>query len=746
MREKHYTASELIRAAGRDGNKKRPYLLVNPLQGKHVPVQPKEARYLFTALADAVAKELQEKKTVLVIAFAETATAIGAGVAAALPQRTFFLHTTREEVEGAEYLYFSESHSHATEQRLVVTDLKPILTQVDQILFVEDEVTTGNTIRKLIGQLQQVEDLPLERFGIASLLNGMTKEIRTSFQKDGIHLTYLVASDNLAYAKKLEQYRFDGVRSLPPRKLDVWEQIRQISQEFVQPQNTRRVVETVSYQAQTEEFAQRISEAFRPEQTQERVLVLGTEEYMYVPLCVAEILSQREDIREVRFHATTRSPILPSTEPEYPLHRRQQLCSVYDPERVTYLYNLQAYDHALIVTDAKMEGNLGLEQLAAALYMSGTTSITIVSADGQIQQRETRPEPKCMRCAYREEDVTLLLKDITGRVKPQSTEERERLIQGGRHYCEMLPIEYSPSMIYMEAYKNALQHYASVTAHAIGVLADRILEQKGKDVVLVSLARAGIPIGILVRHYIEKKYHYSVPHYAISIIRDRGIDHNAMKHLLHHYEPQQIQFLDGWIGKGAILRELRSALAAYPEVSTELAVVADPANVTDLCGTHEDILIPSSCLNSTVSGLVSRTFLRSDIIGPQDFHGAVYYENLKEEDLSEAFLQTIEQHFTFDTTGDAPGKNAEGTGLEEVYRIMKDFSVDNVNFVKPGIGEATRVLLRRVPWRILIRKEDYENPMLTHLLRLAQEKNVEVVTYPLQHYRACGIIKKMADI
>ena len=77
---------------------------------------------------------------------------------------------------------------------------------------------------------------------------------------------------------------------------------------------------------------------------------------------------------------------------------------------------------------------------------------------------------------------------------------------------------------------------------------------------------------------------------------------------------------------------------------------------------------------------------------------------------------------------------------------MKDFSVDNVNFVKPGIGEATRVLLRRVPWRILIRKEDYENPMLTHLLRLAQEKNVEVVTYPLQHYRACGIIKKMADI
>ena len=54
-----------------------------------------------------------------------------------------------------------------------------------------------------------------------------------------------------------------------------------------------------------------------------------------------------------------------------------------------------------------------------------------------------------------------------------------------------------------------------------------------------------------------------------------------------------------------------------------------PANITELCGTHEDILIASSCLNSTVSGLISRTFLRNDIIGINDFHGAVYYEELE---------------------------------------------------------------------------------------------------------------------
>ena len=68
------------------------------------------------------------------------------------------------------------------------------------------------------------------------------------------------------------------------------------------------------------------------------------------------------------------------------------------------------------------------------------------------------------------------------------------------------------------------------------------------------------------------------------------------------------------------------------------------------------------------------------------------------------------------------------------------------HFVKPGIGETTRVLLRRVPWKVLIRPEDMDNPMLSHLIRLAQEKNVPIETYPLQHYRTCGMIKKMADV
>ncbi len=349
-----------------------------------------------------------------------------------------------------------------------------------------------------------------------------------------------------------------------------------------------------------------------------------------------------------------------------------------------------------------------------------------------------------MRSSYKETDVTLLLKDITGMVKPQPTEEREKLIQSGRHYSEMLPIEYVPTEKYMQVYNEAVKIFAKANADAVGKLAEKVINARGEDVVLVSLARAGIPIGILLKHYIEFKYKINVPHYSISIIRGRGIDNNAMRYLLSRYDAKQLLFVDGWIGKGAILNELKKDISEYPEVSSEIAVVADPANVTALCGTHDDILIPSSCLNCTVSGLISRTFLRDDIIGRDDFHGAVYYGELKESDLSYSFIDSIEKEFSLQPM--VEDKTVTGRGIDEVREIAVKYNVDDINFIKPGIGEATRVLLRRVPWKVLVDERYKDSDELRHLLRLAEEKNVPVEYYPMKHYKCCGIIKKMADV
>lgn len=74
-----------------------------------------------------------------------------------------------------------------------------------------------------------------------------------------------------------------------------------------------------------------------------------------------------------------------------------------------------------------------------------------------------------MRSSYLPEDVVLLLKDITGLVQPQPTEEREKLIQSGRHYSEMLPVEYVPTEKYMEVYREALGRYAKQVADAVAL-------------------------------------------------------------------------------------------------------------------------------------------------------------------------------------------------------------------------------------------------------------------------------------
>ena len=181
-----------------------------------------------------------------------------------------------------------------------------------------------------------------------------------------------------------------------------------------------------------------------------------------------------------------------------------------------------------------------------------------------------------MQSSYSNHDVTLLLKDITDMVHPLETKQREILIQKGTHYCEMLPLEYRPSPKYMEAYDMALKNFAEPTADAVCQVSEKIYLHKKKNIVLISLARAGIPIGILIKHYLDKKYNLCVPHYSVSIIRGRGIDTNAVNYILARHNAADIQFVDGWIGKGAIQNELRDAMKSYPEINTNLAVLADP--------------------------------------------------------------------------------------------------------------------------------------------------------------------------
>ncbi|MBG9769859.1 cysteine protease StiP family protein [Bacillus vallismortis] len=354
--------------------------------------------------------------------------------------------------------------------------------------------------------------------------------------------------------------------------------------------------------------------------------------------------------------------------------------------------------------------------------------------------------------SYPEEDVTFLLKDLSAVSIEKSTEEREKSIQSGIHYSEMLPIEYKPTDEYMKLFYASLEDSKQKVALATGVVAEQIYKKSGKDAVLCSLARAGTPIGVLIKRYIKVKYHVSLPHYSISIIRDRGIDENALHYLLKHHPEGKIAFIDGWTGKGAITKELIRSVKRFNQrfgarLSSEIAVLADPGHCADIYGTKEDFLIPSACLNSTVSGLVSRTVLNETWIGPSDFHGAKYYKELSEEDVTNIYIETIAEQFpSIYNEAERLALRLQNdrvkpdwSGLASIETIQKQFGISNTNLIKPGVGETTRVLLRRVPWKILIQPGAEE--ALRHILLLAKDRGVPVEEYKDMSYRCCGLIR-----
>lgn len=147
-----YTAADTLRIAKRYNNPKRSYLLVNPLQAKHIPVSPAAALEMMGALGNQVAAKYPEAR--LVIGFAETATAIGAAVAARLGPDCLYVHTTREALDG-DWILFREEHSHAAEHRLCADQLADWIDRSPAIVFVDDEFSTGRTLINMVQQLRE---------------------------------------------------------------------------------------------------------------------------------------------------------------------------------------------------------------------------------------------------------------------------------------------------------------------------------------------------------------------------------------------------------------------------------------------------------------------------------------------------------------------------------------------------------------------------------------------------------------
>jgi hypothetical protein len=764
-------------------NPRRAHLLVSNVLGKHVPQSPSVVYGHGFALGRRVRELLgtEDARAAVVLGYAETATGLGHSVADGVGLAPY-LHSTRRPVPGVDTAGgFEESHSHATSHLLLPED-PGLLAGPGPLVLVDDEFSTGNTVLNTIRDLHARH--PRDHYVIVALVDmrsaadlGRLEEFATEIgarvdlvaaATGTVKLPEGVLEKGQALVARYEKAAADGPGepAAPTARrpgavrveLDWPKDLPDGGRHGFTPGHRIRL------EAALPAMAARIADAL-PDGAR-RVLVLGFEELMYAPLRLATEL-ERTVSAEVRYSTTTRSPVLALDDPGYAIRTRLVFPAHDDPddgpgERYAYNVAQAGFDAVVAVVDSTGDTpDLHAPDGLLARLAEHTPSVLLAVVPSYVPARPSTERPSMLPeplrgpafSSYAPDEVGWLLQDLSDVTLEAPTEEREEAIQsGGAHYAESLPVEYQPSPQYQELFQAALGTSAARIAQAVGAVTELVLAERSPHPVLVSLARAGTPVGVLMRRWAKHRHGLDLPHYAVSIVRGRGIDANALRWLAAHHDPADVVFVDGWTGKGAITRELADAIREFESAEgvtgfdPEIAVLADPGSCVRTYGTREDFLIPSACLNSTVSGLISRTVLRSDLVGEYDFHGAKFYRELAGSDVSVDFLDAVAAHFP-DVTDAACAQAKEllaadrtptWEGWAAVERISEEYEIHDVNLVKPGVGETTRVLLRRVPWKILARAGAGAD--LDHVRLLAQQRGVPVEEVDELPYTCVGLI------
>ncbi|MFI0544016.1 phosphoribosyltransferase domain-containing protein [Streptomyces sp. WSLK1-3] len=761
-------------------NPKRAHLLVSNVLGKHVPQSPSVVYGHGFALGRRVRALLgdQEAARAVVLGYAETATGLGHSVADGVALAPY-LHSTRRPVPGvARAGGFEESHSHAT-SHLLLPENPALLAGEGPLVLVDDEFSTGNTVLNTIRDLH--ERYPRERYVVVALVDMRSEadagRLEAFAREIGARVDLVAAASGTV---KLPEGVLEKGQDLVTRFEDSHSGARGTARQApTGPQPAYNRVDlfwprdlpdggrhgfTPQHRIRLESalpaMAARLAESL-PADTHS-VHVLGFEELMYAPLRLARELEQVAEGVEVTYSTTTRSPVLAVDDPGYAIRTRLTFPAHDNPadgpgDRYAYNVAGAGFDAVIaIVDDTADTPELHAPDGLLAQLAGHTPHVVLAVVPSHTPERPPMlPEP--LRgpafSSYAPEEVGWLLQDLSDVTLEAPTEEREEAIQsGGAHYAESLPVEYQPSDQYQELFWTALEESSARLAQAVGAVTEIVLQERSPRPVLVSLARAGTPVGVLMRRWARFRHGLELPHYAVSIVRGRGIDANALRWLAAHHDPADVVFVDGWTGKGAITRELAEAIRRFEAeggpagFDPEIAVLADPGSCVRTYGTREDFLIPSACLNSTVSGLISRTVLRADLVGPDDFHGAKFYRELAGADVSVDFLDAVAARFpdvvdAVDATVKellAGDREPTWEGWAAVERISEEYGIHDVNLVKPGVGETTRVLLRRVPWKILARAGAGAD--LDHVRLLAEQRGVPVEEVAELPYTCVGLI------
>ena len=339
----HYQLEDLLGFAQRI-NPKRAFLFVSKVLGRHIPVAPSTMRDAFTDLADLVPNDLPEP--VLVIGMAETAVGLSAGVHQALQTRypqALLLNSTRHaqhdessDANGMDALLttFCEDHSHAS-QHLIYQSQDTVtqeqLLASKTLIMVDDEASTGNTCVNVVTALRQAGLTQLEQVHLTTLVDWSLDQDHTNPQTDTAKPAKM--SDRLTGIEFHRHHLLSGAwqwtdaPNPEPITMPSVDTTAAGSQALGDTGNWGRFPTLNSTDGfkdyllsfQTAFAGLNGQESFDSHQLPKRVLVLGSNEFVWLPFLLAEwleIASQQASTDTdtviktvVKFSALTRSPI-----------------------------------------------------------------------------------------------------------------------------------------------------------------------------------------------------------------------------------------------------------------------------------------------------------------------------------------------------------------------------------------------------------------------------------------------------
>lgn len=367
-------------------NKKRQFLFVSRLLGKHLAVDPAislgagtilasmlmedeglEAHPLLNEIIQMVNSEIPDRKLSLdslafksnlpnktvFIGFAETATGLGHAVFHHF-QNAHYIHTTREEILHMEpSFYFEEEHSHATSHSVYAP--KETLKDAETIVLIDDEITTGLTLSNLIVALN--DSFPGKRYKILSILDWRTEAHQHNFSQlmntqdiSAEIITIMGGQFTLENEAAIEEKESPFLNSMQPFSVFVDEKLsleitsNYRSEHATYCNFTGRFGLTSEIHEEMDDWIERFIDKLPKLQRDKPTLIIGIGENIYFPHRFALAFGNNTKVQ-----TTTRSPILAKTEESYPI---QHKCKFKLPDSNginQYLYNLSEIDAEQII-------------------------------------------------------------------------------------------------------------------------------------------------------------------------------------------------------------------------------------------------------------------------------------------------------------------------------------------------------------------------------------------------------------